>query len=134
MLLEELKAQGVDVDVLIQEGACIALEATDGLSRFMVDDWPNTDRFLESFKKLIESASKAAKAKHPRVAIFGEGVALLWAEGKKEAAIQLERLGDDLARTRKVNILCAYPFNLHIQEDKYWFAAVCAEHSVVYSK
>ena len=134
MLLEEVKAQGVDADALIQNGAYVSLEAADALSTFMVDDRPNADRFLETFKKLIESVSKAAKAKHPRVAIFGEGVALLWAEGKKEAAIQLERLGDDLARTRRVDILCAYPFNLHIKADKYWFEAVCAKHSAVHSR
>lgn len=134
MLLQELKAQGVDAGVLIQEGAYVSLEVADALSTFMVDDWPDPDRFLESFKKLIESASKAAKAKHPRVAIFGEGTALLWAEGKKEAAIQLEHLGDDLARTRKVDILCAYPFNLRIEEDKHSFEAIGAEHSAVHSK
>ena len=133
-LLEELKAQGVDADALIQEGAYIPLEAGDALSTFMVDDRPAADRFLEIFQKLIESASKAAKANHPRVAIFGECVALLWAEGKKEAAIQLEHLGDDLARTRKVDILCAYPLSLHIQEDKHSFETVCAEHSDVHSK
>lgn len=134
MLLEELKAQGVDTDIFIQKGAFISLEATEALSTFMVDDWPDPDRFLESFRNLIESASKAAKAKHPRVAIFGEGAALLWAEGKKEAAIQLEQLGDDLARTCRVDILCAYPFNPHIQEERNSFEAVCAEHTVVHSK
>lgn len=134
MLLEELKAQDVDADVCIQNGAFVALDAADTLSMFMVHDRPDQDRFLESFGNLIASASKAARAKHPRVAIFGEGAALLWAEGKREAAIQLEHLGDDLARTRKVDILCAYPFNLHIQGDKHWFEAIRAEHSAVQSK
>lgn len=134
LLLEELEAQGVDAGVLIQGGAYVSLEVAEALSTFMVDDWPDPDRFFESFKKLIESASKSAKAKHPRVAIFGEGAALLWAEGKKEAAIQLEHLGDDLARTRKVDILCAYPFNLRIEEDKHSFEAIGGEHSAVHSK
>ena len=134
MLLDDLRAQDVDADVLIQSGAYISMDAADTLSTFMTKGWPDDDRFFESFKNLIDSASKAAKAKHPRVAIFGEGVALLWAEGKKEAAIQLEHLGDDLARTRKVDILCAYPFNLHIQEDKHSFEVICSEHSAVHSK
>lgn len=134
LLFEELKAQGVDADVLMQEGAYVSLEVADALSTFMVDGWPDPGRFLESFTKLIESASKAAKAKHPRVAIFGEGVALLWAEDKRKAAIQLEHLGDDLARTGKVDILCAYPFRLRIQEDKHSFDAIGAEHSAVHSR
>ena len=134
MLLEDLRAQGVDANALIQKGAFVSVDAADTISTFMINDWPDEDRFLESFRSLIESAAKAAKAKHPRVVIFGEGVALLWAEGKKKAALRLEQLGDDLARTRKVDILCAYPFNLDIQADKHLFEAICAEHSAVHSK
>src|SRR2546429_3037049 len=77
---------------------------------------------------------KAAKADHPRVAICGERVALLWAEGKKEAAIRLEQLCNDLAQTRKVDILCAYPSSLHIQEDQPSFEAICREHSAVHAR
>jgi hypothetical protein len=56
----------------------------------------------------------------------------LWAEGNPEGAIQLEKLGNDLAKIHKVDILCAYPFTLHIQKDRHAFKAVCAEHSAVY--
>ena len=134
MLLEGLKDQGVDVDALMQQGAYLSVDAADTLSTFMINDWPDADRFLESFGRLIESTSKAAKARHPRVAIFGEGVALLWAQGKREATIRLEQLGNDLAQTRKVDILCAYPFSLHIQEDQASFRAICQEHSAVHAR
>jgi DNA-binding NarL/FixJ family response regulator len=133
-LLEGLKGQGVDVDALTQQGAYLSVDAADALSTFMINDWPDADRFLESFSKLIESTSKAAKAAHPRVAIFGEGVALLWAQGKREATIRLEQLGDALAQTRRVDILCAYPFSLHIQEDQDSFRAIGAEHSAVHAR
>ena len=134
ILVQELKTQGVDADLFIHQGAYVSLDAADTLSTFMINDWPDAGRFFEGFKNLIESASNAAKAKHPRVVIFGEGVALLWAEGKRKAAMRLEQLGNDLAGTRKVDILCAYPYRLHIQEDKHSFGAVCAEHSAVHSK
>jgi hypothetical protein len=129
-----LKAQGVDIDALIQQGAYVSLDAADALSAFMINGWPDAGRFLEAFNKLIDSALRAAKAKHPRVAIFGEGVALLWAEGKREATIRLEQLGNELAKDRKVDILCAYPFSLHIQEDKHSFERISAEHSTVHAK
>jgi DNA-binding NarL/FixJ family response regulator len=134
MLLGALKAQDVDIDSLIQQGAYVSCDAADALSTFMIDDWPDVGRFLEAFNKLIDSALRAAKAKHPRVAIFGEGVALLWAEGKREATIRVEQLSNELAKNRKVDILCAYPFSLHIQEDKHSFETICAEHSAVGSK
>jgi len=132
-LLQGLKAKGVDVDGAVQQGAYVSLDAADTLSTFMVNDWPHTMRFFEGFTKLIESASKAAKAEHPRVAIFGEGVALLWAKGKRDAAIRLEQLGTDLAKTHDVHILCAYPFSsFHVEEDKQAFERICVEHSAVY--
>jgi hypothetical protein len=110
------------------------LDAADTLATFMINDWPDTGRFLGGFNNLIESALRAAKAKHPRVAIFGEAVTLLWAEGKKEATTRLEQLGNELAKNRKVDILCAYPCSFHIQEDKHSFGAICAEHSAAHTK
>ncbi len=133
ILLQGLKAHGVDVDAAILQGAYVSLDAADTLSTFMVNGWPDAGRFFESFRNLIQSASKAAKAEHPRVAICGEGVALLWAEGKREAAIRLEQLANILAETYKVDILCVYPFSLHIQEDEHAFRTICAEHSAVSS-
>ena len=109
------------------------MDAADTLSTFMVKGWPDADRFFEGFRNLINSASNAAKADHPRVAIFGEGVAILWAAGKRDAAIRLEQLGNILASTYKVDILCAYPFSLLIQEDEHSFRTICAEHSAAYS-
>jgi DNA-binding NarL/FixJ family response regulator len=133
-LVLRLKTLGVDVDAATQQGTYIQLDAADTLSAFMVNDMPDAARFFEGFSTSIQSASKAAKARHPRVAICGEGVALLWAEGKREAAIRVEQLSSDLAKTHKVDILCAYPFSLHIQEDEDAFRTICAEHSAVYSQ
>ena len=132
-LLQSLKSQGIDVDGAIQQGAFVSLDAADTLSTFMVDGWPNADRFLEGFRNCIRSALNAAKIENPRVAIFGESSALLWAEGKKEAAIRLEQLGNILVESCGVDILCAYPFGLLIQEDEHAFRNICAEHSAVYS-
>lgn len=131
-LSRELKVQGVEVDDVTQRGAFVSLDAAEVLSTFMVNDQPDPIRFFEAFDKLIASVTRAAKTEHPRVAVFGEAVALLWAEGNAEGAIQLEKLGNDLAKTHEVDILCAYPISLHIQEDGHAFRAVCAEHSAVY--
>jgi DNA-binding NarL/FixJ family response regulator len=133
-LVQRLKAQGVDVDAAIRRGAYVSLDAADTLSTLMVDDWPDEVRFFEGFSKRIESASKAAMTEHPRVAIFGEAVALLCAEGKRNAAIRLEQLGNELVKTHNVDILCAYPFSsFHGEEDGRAFKKICAEHSAVHS-
>lgn len=131
-LVHGLNAQGIDVDALLRQGAYVSLDARDALSTFMVNDWPDEARFVEGFGKLIESASKAASAEHPRIAVCGEGVALLCGDGKTEAAIRLEQLCNVLAGKFNVDIFCAYPFSVHVQDDDCALRAVCAQHSVVY--
>jgi hypothetical protein len=100
----------------------------------MVNDMPDSDRFLEVVGGLIEKAAKKGTTEHPRVAVFGEWVSLLWAEGKTDAVIRLEQLGNDLCKTHEVDILCAYPLgSIHSGEDEHEFQSICAEHSAAYS-
>ena len=133
-LLQRLKAEGVDIDSAIQQGTYISLDAADTLSTIIVNGLPDAARFFEGISGLIKAASRAAKAEHPRVAFCGERVGLLWAEGKTDAAIRLEQLLNDLAKTHEVDILCAYPWrSLDSEEDEHAFRSICAEHSAVYS-
>ncbi len=133
-LVQTLKAECVDVDGAIQQGTYISLDAATSLSTIMVNGLPNPLRYFEGVSGLIEATLKAAKAEHPRVALCGERVGLLWAEGNMIAAIRLEQLGNDLAKTQKVDILCAYPLGgIQSREDELVFQCICAEHSAVYS-
>jgi hypothetical protein len=62
-------------------------------------------------------------------------VSLLWANGKADAAIRLEQLGNQLATTYEVDILCGYALSdFHGGEDEHVFQSICAEHSAVYSQ
>jgi hypothetical protein len=133
-LLQALKHQGLDMDAAIQQGTYISLDAAETLSLFMVNGWPDRARFFEGFGKLIESASKAAKVPNPRIAVFGEGVALLCDKDTTEAAIQLEQLGNHLANKYSVDILCAYPLSPCTQPHEDAVKRICAQHSAVYSR
>ena len=125
----------MDVDGAIQQGTYISLDAADTLSTIMVNGLPDPVRFVEGVSGLIEAASKAAKAEHPRVLLCGERAGLLWAEGKTDAAIRLEQLCNDLAKAHEADILCAYPLSsFHGEEDERAFQSICAEHSAVYSR
>jgi DNA-binding NarL/FixJ family response regulator len=131
-LLQRLKAERVDVDGAIQRGTYVSLDADELLSTIMVNGLPDAARFFEGLDGLIEAASKAATAEHPRVAFCGERVGLLWAEGKTDAAIRLEQLCNDLFKTHEVDILCAYPWSsIHGKEAEQGFQRICAEHSAV---
>jgi hypothetical protein len=43
------------------------------------------------------------------VRVFGEMVALLWADGDRNGALVLEELWNDLTRRMSFPLLCAYP-------------------------
>jgi len=134
-LLQRLKTECVDIDGALQQGVLISLDARETLSTIMVNGMPDSLRFFRGIGSLIETASKAARAAQPEVAVFGEAVALLQAEGKVDAAIRFEQLGNFLAKTHEVNILCAYPLSgLHRKEDQLVFHRICAEHSAVSSR
>ena len=78
---------------------------------------------------------KATKKERPRAAIFGEGVSLLWEERKAEAAIQVERIWNELVGTYGVDTHCGYRMGgTYGKEDGHDFKEICAEHSAVYSQ
>jgi MEDS: MEthanogen/methylotroph, DcmR Sensory domain len=134
-LLQRLKAEGVDTDGALHKGTYISLDAADTLSAVMVNDLPDPVRFFERIGGFIEAAARAAKSEGPRIVVFGEAAALLQAEGNADAAIRFEQLGNDLPKTHKVDILCAYSLSsFHGEEDEHVFQSICAEHSAVYSQ
>jgi DNA-binding NarL/FixJ family response regulator len=133
-LLARLHTEGLDIGALIEQGRYIAVDAADALSTFMVDAMPDSVRFMTQLGNLLVTATQAAKGGQGRVAIFGECVQLLWAQGNAEAAIQLERLGNQLATTYDVDILCGYSVGDQGGADSHFLQRVCAEHSDVHSR
>jgi DNA-binding NarL/FixJ family response regulator len=133
-LLPRLQAYGLDIATAIEQGRYIALDAADTLSTFMLNGMPDLVRFLKLFNDLVETTSKAAKADQARVAIFGEMCRLLWEQGDAEAAIQLEKLGNQLVQTYDLDILCGYSLgSVQGGMDSHAFQRICAEHSAVHS-
>lgn len=66
------------------------------------------------------------------VAIFGEMVAQLWAEGNTKAVLRLEQLWNELAKTHDFSLRCAYPIGSFYHEAHgESFIKICAEHSLV---
>jgi PAS domain S-box-containing protein len=131
-LARELKARGLEVARALAEGRYVPLDASQILSRFMVSEMPDARRFAELIGGTIARAKAAGKSDQPRVLIFGEMVALLWADGRHEAAIRLEELWNDLATKHSFSLRCAYPINgFYRNEDIEPFMRICAEHSAV---
>ena len=110
-------------------GEYIALDAAETLDGFMVEGWPDAQRFRNTVGALVESASaRGARS----VCAFGEMVALLCEQNRHEAAVQLEKLWDELLRHQPVSLFCAYPLHLFSQaEHARMFERVCTHHTHV---
>ena len=134
-LLLELQAHGLDIGAAIEHGRYISVDAADTLSMFMVNGMPDPVRFLELLGDLIMTAREAAQSELPRVSVFGECVHLLCAQGNAEAAIQMEKLGNQLTKIQDVDILCGYSLGgVHERVDDHIFQRICAEHSAVHTQ
>jgi DNA-binding NarL/FixJ family response regulator len=133
-LLPRLQAHGLDIGAAIEQGRYISLDAADTLSTFMVEGLPDPARFLRVASDLVVTAAKAAKGDHPRVAACGECAPILWAQGKADAAIRLEHLWDEVAKSYDVDILCGYPLgSFQGGMGSHIFDKLCAAHSAVRS-
>jgi len=136
-IVAKLQAQGFDIGAAIERGRYIALDAAEALSMIMSDGKPDPVRFLQLIGVFIATAAetmKAAGGEHARVAIFGECVHLLWAQGNAEAAIRFEKLGNQLLSRYDIDILCAYSLGVQGGMDDNVFQRICAEHSAVHRR
>jgi signal transduction histidine kinase len=131
-LARRLKMWGLDTTWAIAQGRYVALDAAETLANFTVGGWPDAARFAELVGGLIETVRAASGSEARRVAAFGEMVALLWMEGKAEAAIRLEELWNELARTYAFSLRCAYPMSSFCRKEHGdLLLKICAEHSAV---
>ncbi|MDB5812515.1 MAG: response regulator [Betaproteobacteria bacterium] len=124
----QLRGLGHDIEAAVKRGQYLEMDAATVLAQFMVDREPDRQRFFDVVGGLI----KQVAARYPTVQIFGEMVALLWADGDEQAAIRLEQMWNELAKMHAFTLYCAYPingFSRHCQSGA--FLDVCAEHSRV---
>jgi len=130
-LTRELIASGIDVSAATKEGRYLTFEAADTLSQILLAGMPDADRFSRVIGGIIERAKAAAKPDRPWVAVFGEMVALLWAEEKRDAAIRLEELWNEFAKTTLFSLRCGYPINGFPFKETGAFLNICDQHTRV---
>jgi signal transduction histidine kinase len=131
-LAQRLRARGLDIVKSARGGRYVVLDAAHTLSKFMRDGQPDPELFVGTVGDTVARASAAAEGNNPRVAAFGEMVAILWAEGNADGAIKLEQLWNDLASTHSFSLRCAYPLaGFSDQTHAEPFLKICSEHSAV---
>jgi hypothetical protein len=125
-----LKLREIDVDAAISSDRYFPLNAEITLARFMNQGWPDQAKFLEVIRGILTRAS----AGNRRVRAFGEMVAMLWAAGNRPATIRLEKLWNDVGKSDKFSLYCAYPKEAFNQIGCHnSLIDICAAHSRVLS-
>ena len=132
-LAERLRTRGLDLAIPLAQRRYFPLDAAATLERFMRRGRPDPELFDQLVGSLLAEASKAAAGGRGRIAAFGEMVALLWAEGKIDAALQVEELWNKTADQYSFSLCCAYPMNGFLGNPHAApFLKICAQHSHVF--
>ena len=131
-LSKKLDDLGVNQAAAIEQGRYLSLDVAESLSTFMLNDRPDPVRFHKVTGDLVASLAKAAKGEPPRVAACGECAPSLWALGSADAALQLEHLWDEVAKTYHMDVLCGYVLtDFQREQERHILDRICAEHSAV---
>jgi len=120
-----LRVKGFELEALIAMGLYIPLDAEEILSRFMVEDWPNEELFMETIAELLALAYKT----HRPLRVFGEMVALLWAQGHGGATVQLEYYWKQVREREEFCLFCAYPKAGFTDDSNASLMNICSCHS-----
>ena len=122
-----LTAAGVEVDAATNDGRYVVFDAAELLSLFMVDDAPHPGLFREVVGAVLARAGEGGR----QVKVYGEMVALLWADGDVRSTIALEDLWNDLAAEHSFALQCAYPLQGFDHAARAAFKRICTQHSAV---
>jgi hypothetical protein len=100
-----LKTFGIDPGKAVDSGVLIVRDAHESLSKFMRKGSPDAELFEATIGTLVREATAMGSP----LRAFGEMVAVLWDDGKYDAAVRLEELWNDLRDERDFSLFCAYP-------------------------
>jgi hypothetical protein len=126
---EKLNESGINMTDARKNGLYSSYDAAGLLSRLLIAGQPDHRRVRAALGPIIERAQACSPS---GVRIFGEMVALLWAEGNKVAAIELEILWNELAERYSFTLMCAYPITAFSDDEKSnQLRHICRAHSRV---
>ena len=128
-LEERLRRRDFDLAAASLKDQFIALDAEQTLARFMVDGWPDDERFQRMVADLVGRAGGNGR----RVRAFGEMVSILWSRGDCGATVRLEYLWNNLCKQGTFSLFCAYPKIGFTESPDIAVQAICAVHSRVIS-
>ena len=131
-IAERLRVQGVDTSTAAEKGRYVTVDAFEVLAHLTVNGKLSRVRFDEFIREVFMPLEVAAESQPKAVAVCGEVVSLLWADGKAQAAIELEHLWNELAERVCCRLRCFYPIAAFSDTGQNeLFLKLCTEHAHV---
>ncbi|HET9401355.1 MAG TPA: PAS domain S-box protein [Candidatus Acidoferrales bacterium] len=130
-LESRLNARGLNLATARERGRYFPLDAEKLLEGLLIDGHPSGEVLERVLQDVLSATGKETDGgQAPRLVAFGEMVALLSARGWNDAALELEKIWNELTRKYQFDLRCAYPLNgFYRESDHEFFVKVCAEHS-----
>ena len=128
-IAQRLLATGDDIAQAAGRGQYISLDAREALAEVIVGGRVDARRVAAIIDDLERSRLAASASS---VTVLGEMAPLLCRDGNPEAALQLERVWDDLTRRLPFLTVCFYSTECFGEsEDSALFPGICAFHAAV---
>jgi DNA-binding NarL/FixJ family response regulator len=116
----------MDPQQRIRQGDLVVLDASELLSRLMVDGMASGRLFEETLRPIIDQVGRGGSRV---VKAYGEMVDLLWRRRAHATALSLETLWNELATTCSFSLLCGYSMDA-VGRGKD-FGKICDQHTGV---
>ena len=126
----KLGEMGVDVERATAARQLVLLDSSVTVELLLVDGMPDEQRFREVIGKQVTGMMDIWRPF--QLHGFGDMVDLLYTRGDADAAIELERLWDDLAHREGFSLYCAYDAT-QFSHDRHRaaFHAICRHHNMI---
>jgi DNA-binding NarL/FixJ family response regulator len=130
-IAHRLESQELDLPRLASRGQFVAHDSAAAVSRVMHDGRPDRDALAEIIDGLERARLATSEEPGCRLTIVGDMNMSLCRNGDVEAAVEVERIWDDLTSTLPFFTVCSYPVDCFERGGMELFGSVCAAHTAV---
>ena len=131
---ERLQARQMDLAMLADRGQYVAHDSGLALSQVMREGKPDEERLAEIIHGLEQSRLTVPNGPPGRLTVFGDMTVSLCRNGDFEAALEIERIWNELTRALPFFTICSYPIDcFEHSEARKQLSHMCAAHSAVTS-
>jgi hypothetical protein len=129
-LTSKLAEMGVDVTRALAAKQLLLLDSAATVELLLVEGMPDVARFREVIGAQVAALTEIWRPF--QLLAFGDMVDVLYTRGDADAAVELERLWDDLAHRYGFGLYCAYDARQFARDDqRAAFDAICRHHDVI---